>query len=855
MARRDAAFEAYKALYSAGLVNDNLLPLGHIDQGVDEAYAAVEKRPSLVELSQQVNPWIAVAQQWHESTEIQASTIRVMDGARICVEMMILLPRKVPDIADIDLHWNANTTLQASIQREGQPDRVVKSSATRITSLLLKSVYRNRMDDRDDFTILFLPCNTEDLECWARNHKGVTSATNLGEGGVDDNAGLIRDLSNNGMPHILHDVRYASAEDMADISLVNQGSYDSSGNVKQDGTVQKSSNLEHIDTMDLDQEDTEKFVLLEVTKLPKKVDFLHHPPILDTRVPKESTKRLLCAQDCEMDRLPFRYAYFAMFIPSIIHKIQVALVVENLCDGLLSPLQFQNRSLVATAISASSANEPTDYQRQEFLGDSYLKYLTSLTLMARHLNYHEGILSHKKDHIVSNSSLASAAIKIGLAKYILTRAFTGNKWRPMYNSLILTNQAGGKRDMSSKTLADVVEALIGAAFLDGGQDKALSSLGIFLPGVPWLTPPEACRTLYEAYQQGIASSTHLAQIELLIGYKANLKLLLIEAVTHPSHRGPNSCGSYERLEYLGDAVLDNIVTTTAFAHEPPISTHRLHLLRTALVNGHFLGFLCLSLCILQHRADAVAAADDPKNISTVEVSYTFHLWQVMRHASPHISREQSSCLKRFAEYKGTITELLAHGTHYPWTALAQLEPPKFMSDMVESLLGAIYIDSHGSLATCEEFLEHLGLMSFLRRVMATPIALLHPKEELGQLANQDKVKYELGKEGEEGEQRLTCTVAVGEREVVQVNGGRGIMEVQTRAADAACRILRQEGASVREGGRDTCMDVEAGIGVRPEEGSGVVQEWEGGEDEEGEGKGDNGDLHMTVDECDMNHTA
>ena len=39
--------------------------------------------------------------------------------------------------------------------------------------------------------------------------------------------------------------------------------------------------------------------------------------------------------------------------------------------------------------------------------------------------------------------------------------------------------------MSTKTLADVVEALIGAAYLSGGLPKAATCLKIFLPEVPW----------------------------------------------------------------------------------------------------------------------------------------------------------------------------------------------------------------------------------------------------------------------------------------------------------------------------------------------------------------------------------
>lgn len=114
--------------------------------------------------------------------------------------------------------------------------------------------------------------------------------------------------------------------------------------------------------------------------------------------------------------------------------------MDHLCSGLLAPLSIQDRSLVTTAISAPSAREPTDYQRLEFLGDSILKLCTSMSLIAQYLIYDEGRLSGAKDHIVSNASLSSAAIKAGLAPYILTKAFTGRKWRPLYVSDLLNAQ-------------------------------------------------------------------------------------------------------------------------------------------------------------------------------------------------------------------------------------------------------------------------------------------------------------------------------------------------------------------------------------------------------------------------------
>ena len=69
------------------------------------------------------------------------------------------------------------------------------------------------------------------------------------------------------------------------------------------------------------------------------------------------------------------------------------------------------------------------------------------------------LVSHKKDHIVSNSSLATAAMRVGLDRFIITKPFTGQKWRPLYQGRLVANQPEQSREMSTKILADVVEAL------------------------------------------------------------------------------------------------------------------------------------------------------------------------------------------------------------------------------------------------------------------------------------------------------------------------------------------------------------------------------------------------------------
>lgn len=786
MARKDAAFEAYKALYEAGLVNEHLLPLGHVDEAVNEAYGAVKKRPSIVKAQEQIDLWPWIARCWQVPGHLHGSLIKITGSRQEGTEMIMLLPVRMPAIAGaIDLYWDQNTTFQLTIQPETAIfSPAIIASAAQITFLLLDSVLRGRLENaRYDFLALFTPTNC--IDKWLSSYSGATKAEALRDQDFTREVGLVKE---GGKLHIFQNIRYTSSGIMPLDGITKASQLQNTEPYPSDRRqCQPSEGVPDCST-ELDQADINQRILIEVKRLPKRTDFLHSVPSANITSAKEPEMQLLPANDCEVGMLPFSYSRFALFIPAILHKVHVALIVENLCNTVLSPLRFRDLNLVASAISAPSAHEATDYQRLETLGDSILKKLTSLTLMAEHLNYHEGILSHKKDHIVSNNSLAEAAMRAGLDRFIITKPFTGQKWRPLYCGLA-AYQPEQSREMSTKTLADVVEALIGASYLDGGLQMAVACLEIFLPEVSWSTALRASQILCQVYDK-YPVSTPFVEAETVISHEFHLKPLIIEAFSHPSHYGPNTSSSYQRLEFCGDAILDSLVTKVAFAHDPPLTSHRLHLIRAALVNANFLGFLCLTRSISISRFEAFG--NEPTKIGTTNLSRPFYLWQSMRHASPSVRLAQQDCIARYETVRTTISSCLTQGTQYPWSALARLEPPKFFSDIVESILGAVYIDTNGSLSDCESFLEHLGLMPYLRRVLDNDIAVLHPKEELGQLADQDKVSYVLGKEDGEGKESLTCTVVVGERPISRVGNGLGTMEVETRAADEACKILRQE---------------------------------------------------------------
>ncbi len=98
---------------------------------------------------------------------------------------------------------------------------------------------------------------------------------------------------------------------------------------------------------------------------------------------------------------------------------------------------------------------PTN-ERLEFLGDSILGQAVTVMLYREHPNLDEGDLAKRRASLVSSVALADVARGIGLGKYIrLGRGET------------LT---GGREKAS--ILADTVEALIGAVYLDLGGDAA-----------------------------------------------------------------------------------------------------------------------------------------------------------------------------------------------------------------------------------------------------------------------------------------------------------------------------------------------------------------------------------------------
>ena len=124
---------------------------------------------------------------------------------------------------------------------------------------------------------------------------------------------------------------------------------------------------------------------------------------------------------------------------------------------------FKDKSLLQTALTHSSyANEKHDrslsYERLEFLGDSIVGLVTAEFLYSHEPALPEGRMTRLRAELVCEASLKKVAEELGIGEYM--RLGKGEE------------RSGGRSRAS--ILADMVESVIAAIYLDSGMDAARS---------------------------------------------------------------------------------------------------------------------------------------------------------------------------------------------------------------------------------------------------------------------------------------------------------------------------------------------------------------------------------------------
>ncbi|KAK0473131.1 hypothetical protein EDD18DRAFT_1197346 [Armillaria luteobubalina] len=398
--------------------------------------------------------------------------------------------------------------------------------------------------------------------------------------------------------------------------------------------------------------------------------------------------------------------------PSIMENINHILLVKELNVNFFG--HSVSEDLLRMAITAPSVGLAYDYERLELLGDSFLKYVSSLYVFVTEPDRSEGNLHASRRELISNNSLLHQAVRIGLPSFIQTKPFSLKTWCPPNFTRELNDNNTAIRQvqdssvqsavkqpaaapvqstdastttkakarprkrkrktrvscdsnkwLGDKTVADVVESIIGAAYLTGGKDVALrvtKDLGIFLPRIEqWSDLGRTAMAPSSRVTTKLKPGT-LQAIESVLGHKFKRPYLLAQALTHITHQGfQTSC--YERFEFVGDAVLDFLVVRHIFSRNQGLSPGALTLLKGAMVSNRALAALCVCSGLHQHLL--FQSAELALSISRYE---------------KELKRKQSE------EYTAAQQEGRAPGQFW-----FDIDPPKPLSDVVESIMGAMCI--------------------------------------------------------------------------------------------------------------------------------------------------------------------
>ncbi|KAH0922625.1 hypothetical protein HID58_022643, partial [Brassica napus] len=405
-------------------------------------------------------------------------------------------------------------------------------------------------------------------------------------------------------------------------------------------------------------------------------------------------------------------------LPSVMHRLESLMLASQLREEI--DCSIDNFSISSTsvleALTTLTSAEAFSMERLELLGDSVLKYVVSCSLYLKYPNKDEGQLSRERQSIISNSNLHRLATDRKLQGYIRNGAFEPRRWtapgqcslfpvpckcgidsrevplEPRFFTENMTIKIGKACDMGhrwtvSKSVSDCAEALIGAYYVSGGLTAALHMmkwLGFDVEFDRELVNEAINRVSLRCY---IPKDDELTELETKIRREFSSKFLLKEAITHSS---VHESYSYERLEFLGDSVLDFLITRHLFNTYEKTGPGEMTDLRSACVNN--------------------------ENFAQVAVKNNLHT---------HLQRCATVLETQIKEYLMSFSEPDETGRTIP-----SMQGPKALGDVVESIAGALLIDTRLDLEEVWRVFEPL------LSPLVTPDKLqLPPYRELNELCD------------------------------------------------------------------------------------------------------------------------
>jgi endoribonuclease Dicer len=413
-------------------------------------------------------------------------------------------------------------------------------------------------------------------------------------------------------------------------------------------------------------------------------------------------------------------------LPSIMRRLESLLVAIELKNRLAS--SFPEGSQVSTyrvleALTTEKCSEHFSLERLEILGVAFLKFAVGRHLFLQHDALDEGQLTRRRSNLVNNSNLYKLATASNLQVYIRDQSFEPSQFFVLGRRCPTTcteetksqihspeeNSNTEKEDIKNteincnknhhwlhkKTIADIVEALVGAFLVDSGFKASIAFLKWIGIKVDFNASQVHKLCSASSIFVPIASSNgdngttcrmDILALEKLLGYQFVHKGLLVQAFVHPSYNN-HWGGCYQRLEFLGDAVLDYIITSYLYSSYPNLKPGQLTDLRSISVNNN--------------------------SFADIAVDRSFHNFIIC---------ESTSLCDSMNKYVNFLVNSESDKN------LLETPCPKALGDLVESCVGAILLDSGFDLRRVWKI-----VLSFFKRILRFSRLYINPNRELLEL--------------------------------------------------------------------------------------------------------------------------
>ncbi|XP_052107136.1 endoribonuclease Dicer-like isoform X2 [Mytilus californianus] len=325
--------------------------------------------------------------------------------------------------------------------------------------------------------------------------------------------------------------------------------------------------------------------------------------------------------------------------------------------------------------------------------------------------------------------------------------------------------------LPDKSIADCVESLIGCYLTSCGKKVALrfmSWLGLrVLPQKKTLEQTGCIDThvlscpsspLFDGEPDSVSQLQHLLigfdKLEDKIHYHFKDRSYLLQAFTHASYHYNTVTDCYQRLEFLGDAILDYVITRHLYEDSCKYSPGVLTDLRSALVNNNIFAALA--------------------------VKWDFH--KFFKAISPPLFNVIEKFVTRQKEREDEI-DLEDEEEEGDDEVKVELEVPKALGDIFESLAGAIYLDSGMSLDTVWRVYYRImkpQIEKYLKSIPKSPVRELLEMEP-------ETAKFEKPERTLEGKIRVSVNVV---SKGVFTGVGRNYRIAKSAAAKKALRGIK-----------------------------------------------------------------